>query len=156
VRGEKVRGEKVRGARSLRKGRTDAERKLWLRLRDRRLSGAKFRRQHPVGPFVVDFACLESGLVVELDGSQHALRRDADAARTSFLEERGFRVPRSWQNDVLTNLDGVLVRIAEGLRTPPPAPLPRGERENETPKREREDENPRPRKGGEGRVRGKS
>jgi very-short-patch-repair endonuclease len=125
----------VRGnARSLRRGQTDAERKLWSRLRDRRLNGVKFRRQHPVGPFVADFASLELGIVIELDGGQHALQRAADVARIRVLEERGYRILRFWDNDVLTNIDGVLERIAEFLRTPHPNPLPKGEREQEDPR----------------------
>ena len=93
------------------------------------------------------------GLVIELDGGQHAQLREKDAARTRFLEERGFRVLRFWDNDVLLNLDAVLERIAEALRDPHPDPLPgrEGEEENPRPRREGEEENPRPRRGrGEG------
>jgi len=137
---------RVRGARSLRSRQTDAERKLWSRLRDRRLNGVRFRRQHPVGPFVADFASLELGLVIELDGGQHAPQRAADVARTRFLEERGFRILRFWDDDVLTNIDGVLERIAEFLRsfTPTLSLEGRGSRKTLAPE------------GGEGRVRGSS
>jgi very-short-patch-repair endonuclease len=121
-------------ARTLRQSQTDAERKLWRRLRDRRLTEFKFRRQHPIGPFIADFCCIEARLIVELDGSQHALHRNSDATRTVFLEAEGFRVLRLWDNEILTNIDGVLQRIALALRVdhrPSPCPLPRGERDGE-------------------------
>jgi len=127
VRGE-VRETPRRYARDLRRHQTDAERRLWRRLRDRQLAGAKFRRQHPIGQYIVDFCCLEAKLVVELDGGQHAARRATDTERTAFLEAQGYRVLRFWNNDVLSNLDGVLQRIAEALRHPHPGPLPERER----------------------------
>jgi very-short-patch-repair endonuclease len=111
-------------ASSLRQRQTDVERKLWLELRDRRLCGAKFRRQAPVGPYVVDILCLEARLTVELDGGQHA---DEHCARQQWLESQGYRVLRFWNNEVIENLPGVLVVIAEALT---PA-LCRRERENE-------------------------
>ena len=114
-------------ARRLRGEITDAEKILWARLRDRQLCGAKFRRQHPIGPFITDFCCLEHALVVELDGGQHAEQMDSDAARSHFLESRGYRVLRFWNNDVLSNCAGVLERIAEALKSPHPCPLPKGE-----------------------------
>ena len=114
-------------ARKLRRQQTDVETKLWMRLRDRQLCGAKFRRQHPIGPYIVDFCCVESSLVVELDGGQHAEQAAADLARTNFLESRGHRVLRFWNNDVLTNLAGVVERIIEVLKSPHPCPLPKGE-----------------------------
>jgi len=121
---------RVRGyARQLRHDQTDAERKLWSRLRDRRFQDAKFRRQHPIGKYIVDFCCVESKIVVELDGGQHALRRGADVARTRFLKAQGYRVLRFWDNELLTNIDGVLARIAEALH-PHPNPLPERERES--------------------------
>jgi very-short-patch-repair endonuclease len=106
VRGWKVRGWKARGreevsavresprdyTRGLRRRQTDAERRLWARLRDRRLLGAKFVRQEPIGPYVVDFCCRELKLIVELDGGQHALCVAYDAGRTDFLEQLGYRV----------------------------------------------------------------
>ncbi len=97
-------------ARDLRQQMTDAERFLWSRLR-RRFLGAKFRRQVPLGPYIVDFACLRSHLVVEVDGGQH-LESTADAARDRWLVENGFRVLRFWNHEFLQNLDGVLARIA--------------------------------------------
>lgn len=109
-------------ARKLRENQTDVEGKLWSRLRDRQLSGVKFRRQHPIGPFIVDFCCLERGLIVELDGGQHAKRNAADQQRTRFLEGVGYQVLRFWDNDVLSNLDGVLEKISQALEDPHPRP----------------------------------
>jgi very-short-patch-repair endonuclease len=103
-------------ARSLRHRSTDVERKLWSRLRDRRLMGFKFKRQAPRGRYVVDFLCAEAGVVVEVDGSQHATHRSqADRRRSADLQRDGLTVLRFWNNDVLTNLDGVLTVIAEVL-----------------------------------------
>jgi very-short-patch-repair endonuclease len=116
-------------ARQLRRDQTDAEQTLWARLRDRQLCGAKFRRQHPVGPFVADFCCTQRRLVVELDGGQHAVEVAADEKRSRFLETQGYRVLRFWNHDVLTNTDAVLERIAEVLIDPHPCPLPGRARE---------------------------
>jgi very-short-patch-repair endonuclease len=117
-------------ARELRKAQTDTERRLWLCLRDRRLRGAKFRRQHPIGPYGADFCCPERRLVIELDGGQHASRVEADTRRTAFIEAHGLRVLRFWDNDVSGILDGVLRRIADALTDPHPNPLPERERES--------------------------
>jgi len=111
-------------ARGLRKRQTDAERRLWARLRDRRLLGAKFARQVPIGPYVVDFCCREAKLIIELDGGQHATQGH-DADRTVFLECLGYRVLRFWDNDALANPDGVLQRIAQQLNPMHPRPSPR-------------------------------
>ena len=100
-------------ARRQRRQATDAENKLWLHLRSRQLDGVKFRRQQPVGDFIVDFCALDVKLVVELDGGQHAERLVQDAERSAFLERSGYRVLRFWNNQVLENLDAVLERIAE-------------------------------------------
>ena len=94
---------------------TDAERLLWRHLRNRQLGGFKFRRQHSFPPYIVDFACSEKRLIVELDGSQHALTMEADEQRTKFLEEKGFRVIRFWNNEILGSTEAVLVRILELL-----------------------------------------
>jgi very-short-patch-repair endonuclease len=121
-------------ARELRASSTDAERLLWLKLRDRRIMGAKFRRQVPFPPYTVDFCCFEAKLIVEVDGSQHAERMKQDAARTRRLEGDGFTVIRFWNNDVLTNTDGVLEAILTELNTrgaPFIAPPPRPRTENE-------------------------
>lgn len=97
----------------LRVYRTEAEDHLWQALRNRGLSGHKFRFQHSLGPFVVDFACLGARLIVEVDGGQHG--EEADARRTAFLEAQGFRILRFWNQDVLTNRDGVLAAIQAAL-----------------------------------------
>jgi very-short-patch-repair endonuclease len=102
--------------RYLRANMTDAERKLWHQIRDRRLAGAKFRKQVTIHPFVVDFLCIEKRLVVEIDGSQHT--SESDAARTAFLQSRGYRVIRFWNNDVLNNLPAVLEAIRIALDKP--------------------------------------
>ena len=96
-------------ARSLRRNATNPERHLWQRLRARQLAGCKFRRQVTVGPYIVDFLCLDARLVVEADGGQHS--EDADTTRTAFLTSRGFRVIRFWNHDVLANIEGVLEAI---------------------------------------------
>ena len=98
-------------ARGLMRRSTDAEQLVWQHLRDRRLGGFKFRRQHPIGRYVVDFVCLECRLVVELDGSQHMVNRTADAKRTRDLVQAGYRVLRFWDNDVLRNTGAVLASI---------------------------------------------
>jgi very-short-patch-repair endonuclease len=102
-------------ARRLRQNSTDAERRMWSALRDRRLTRYKFRRQHPVGDFIIDFACTESRLAIELDGGQHA-DDPADIHRTAWLEGQGWKVIRFWNNDILTNTDGVLQAILRALR----------------------------------------
>lgn len=103
-------------ARELRRNSTEAERRLWSRLRKRQLDGVRFRRQVPIGPYVVDFACLAERLVVEIDGGQHALDADRDAARTAWLETRGYRILRFWNNEMLENLEGVCGRVLQSLR----------------------------------------
>ncbi len=114
--------------RKLRNNPTDAEALLWRQLRGRQLEGCKFRRQHPFLDFILDFACLERKLVVELDGGQHADSTAYDARRTAALEDNGFTVLRFWNNDVFKNMDGVLEVILRTLRaraTPsPPKPSP--------------------------------
>jgi very-short-patch-repair endonuclease len=97
----------------LRRDMTDDEWKLWLALRDRRLDGFKFRRQSTIGPYIVDFLCIEMRLIVELDGGQH--NETADAARTRYLEERGYHVLRFWNNEVDDAFEGVLDTIKATL-----------------------------------------
>ena len=114
-------------ARRLRQNMTETERRLWSRLRGGQLNGLKFRRQHPIPPYIVDFYCEASQLVIELDGSQH--NEVADRARTRFLEQQGLVVLRYWDHEVLRQIDAVLeaiVNMAEG-RTLTPTPLPSGE-----------------------------
>ena len=107
-------------ARRLRHDQTDAERRLWSRLRGRQCGGAKFRRQHPVPPFITDFCCVERRLVVELDGSQHAATPEADLRRTQFLQSEGYKVLRFWDTEVLQQLDAVVDVIQRALQTPSP------------------------------------
>ena len=115
-------------AKRLREDSTDAEKKLWYWLRNRRLAGAKFRRQLPIGPYIADFACVEAQLIVELDGGQHADRVEHDEVRSAFLASKGFRVLRFWNNDVLLHTEDVLSVILQALDpSPPPSPLERGE-----------------------------
>jgi very-short-patch-repair endonuclease len=98
----------------LRRASTDAERRMWSALRYRRLAKYKFRRQHPIGPYIVDFACTRHALVIELDGSQHA-DNTADARRTAFLQWQGWRVIRFWNNEVLSNTSEVIGSILRTL-----------------------------------------
>jgi very-short-patch-repair endonuclease len=105
-------------ARELRKGMTDAERKLWSALRQGN-SGFKFRRQEPIGPYVADFVCFEKKLVVEVDGGQH-MDSPQDRVRDGWLQSRGFTVLRFWNREVLRNRRGVTERIQEMLRPPHP------------------------------------
>ena len=108
--------EKTPLARRLRRDETQAEALLWRRIRARALLGRKFRRQHSIGPYVVDFVCIEARLVIELDGGQHNRGAEGASQRTAFLERRGFRVLRFFNNDVLANFDGVLERITCALQ----------------------------------------
>ncbi len=102
-------------ARRLRHEETEAERFLWARLRARQLSGAKFRRQCPIGPFITDFCCLEHRLIVELDRGQHASEVKKDEARTDFLRKPGYEVLRIWDHEVFRETELVLQRIADSL-----------------------------------------
>jgi len=100
---------------------TDAERKVWFALKDRRIAAFKFHRQVPVGPYIADFLCFELRLIIEVDGGQHA-DSVRDVERDNWLTQNEFRVLRFWNNDVLRNLEGVLTRLAEQLdRTPHPS-----------------------------------
>jgi very-short-patch-repair endonuclease len=112
MRGAKVVKTKI--ARRLRRDSTDAERKLWHRLRSRSMVGFKFVRQEPIGPYVVDFICREQRLIVELDGGQHADSK-SDVARDQWLSEHHHRVLRFWNNDVMANTDGVVETIVKAL-----------------------------------------
>ena len=108
---------KQAAARDLRKTMTPAETALWQRLRGKRLDGWHFRRQHAVGPFIVDFFCAKAKLVLEVDGPIHNRQVEYDAERTAWLEnERGYRVIRFSNEDVLTDIEEVLARIREALR----------------------------------------
>ncbi len=105
----------INRARELRRRQTDAEAVLWARLRARQVAGAKFRRQYPIPPFIVDFCCVERRLIVEVDGGQHATATEEDRARTEHLEALGYRVLRFWNNEVLSQLDAVLEVIARAV-----------------------------------------
>jgi very-short-patch-repair endonuclease len=112
-------------ARELRRNSTDAERWLWQRLRDRQLLGHKFRRQAPMGPYIVDFICRARKLVIEVDGSQHGQQEDYDEGRTQFLATQGYRVLRYWNNEVLQQGEAVLESIVQALLAPHPNSSPR-------------------------------
>jgi very-short-patch-repair endonuclease len=119
--------------RKLRREPTEAEKRLWYKLRAGQLDGHKFVRQIGIGPYIVDFACRDAKLIVEVDGGQHA-DSSKDAERTAFLNELGYRVMRFWNNEVLSNTDGILEMIVAALapdqrqadrsNAPHPDPLP--------------------------------
>jgi len=113
-------------ARALRANSPDAERRLWYYLRGRRMSGFRFRRQVPIGRYVVDFVCIRARLIVELDGGQHAESVIEDLERTLYLARGGFRVIRFWNDEVLQRTDAVLESVLEALiqACPHPDPLP--------------------------------
>jgi len=108
-------------ARELRKNSTEVEKKMWGILRNRQLEQYKFRRQQPIGPYIVDFICQDKMLVVELEGSQHAEQQSYDERRTKFLESKGYRVLRFWNNEITENVEGVYDRIYQDVSTPHPA-----------------------------------
>jgi very-short-patch-repair endonuclease len=114
----------VSRARTLRRNLTDAERALWYRLRHQQL-GVRFRRQHPLGNYIVDFVCLDRKLVVEVDGSQH-LESQRDQERDQWLHAAGYRVLRFWNHEVLGQTQDVLEAIYRALNTPTPALPPQG------------------------------
>ncbi|MCL2297747.1 MAG: endonuclease domain-containing protein [Proteobacteria bacterium] len=108
-------------AKTLRKYQTDAEQKLWFHLRGKRFDGVKFKRQKPIGSYIVDFVAVNERLVIELDGGQHQKRMAYDQARTAYLESRGYRVLRFWNNECLAETEAVLESIRLALS---PTPLP--------------------------------
>ena len=110
--------EPRRFARILRHRQTSFEEALWHQLRARRLDGAKWRRQVPLGPYTADFLCLDAKLIVEVDGAQHASRAGYDAGRTRDLRDMGFEVLRFTNEEVRRDLDGVLTRIQAAQRRP--------------------------------------
>src|SRR5690606_1104981 len=103
-------------ARQLRRTMTDAEKLLWRHLRDRQLAGKKFRRQQPLGPYVLDFVHFDSRVVVEADGSQHS-ESEYDVQRDTWLKQRGFRVLRFWNNEILLNTEQVLAVILSAVES---------------------------------------
>jgi very-short-patch-repair endonuclease len=110
-------------ARRLRHAVNDAEKRLWRHLRRLTLQGSHFRRQVPIGPYVVDFACLAARLIIELDGSQHSkdANRARDQARARWLEKEHYRVVRFWNNEIVGNIDGVMQMIYVELYGSPDA-----------------------------------
>jgi len=100
-------------ARNLRKNSTDAENLIWNIVRNRRFYGLKFKRQYPIGKYIVDFVCIEKKLIIELDGGQHNIQDNinSDNERTLFLESSGYKVLRFWNNDIFNNLDSVLEKL---------------------------------------------
>jgi very-short-patch-repair endonuclease len=99
----------------LRADATEAEKKLWLRLRKKQLCGFQFRRQYSIGPFFVDFVCLQARLIIEVDGSQHADQEEQDESRSEFLRANGYTVLRFWNFEVMSHIDSVVERIADVL-----------------------------------------
>ena len=126
--------ERVRvRARELRKGQTDAEALMWSKLRARQVLGLKFRRQHPVGNYFADFACIEVGLIVELDGGQHGEEEAAeyDERRTAHLAAAGFQVLRFWNNEVLNETEAVMEKLFQTVQTLTPTLSRKREREQD-------------------------
>jgi very-short-patch-repair endonuclease len=111
-------------SRQLRKNQTAAEKKLWGYLKSKQLNGLKFRRQEPIGSYIVDFVCFENKLVIELDGSQHMENTEIDFARDAWLESQGFVVLRFWDNEVLSSIDGVTAVIYNFCSNHPPLTPP--------------------------------
>jgi len=101
----------TQAARELRKNSTDAERLLWKYLKAKQLDGLKFRRQEQIGRFIADFVCFEQKLIIEADGGQHALEAEKDQERTVWLNTQGFTVLRFWNNEILSNIEGVIDAI---------------------------------------------
>jgi len=99
----------------MRRDQTEAEAKLWSRLRAHRMGGVHFRRQHAVGNYIVDFCSIRRRLAIEVDGSQHLEQEEYDGERTRFLESQGYRVLRFWNEDVMNNIDAVLNTIREAI-----------------------------------------
>ncbi|HTQ39693.1 MAG TPA: endonuclease domain-containing protein [Pirellulales bacterium] len=108
-------------AKKLRRSLTDTERFVWSRMRGRRFAQFKFRRQVPLGEYIVDFVCFKQRLIIELDGGQHSVQQSYDAQRTCWLESQGFAVLRFWNHDVLQDWDTVAEVIWQKLQTEPPA-----------------------------------
>jgi len=120
--------EKVlNNAKALRTNQTDAEQRLWYHLRAHRFMNFKFKRQKPVGSYIVDFVCMERRLIIEIDGGQHADQVEYDQRRDAWLRNQGYTVLRFWNNEVLQQLEGVLERIRLAL-TLSPDPSPTGGR----------------------------
>lgn len=120
----------LKNAKDLRTHSTEVEKLIWSKFRNRQFLNLKFRRQHPIPPYIVDFFCEEISLIIELDGGQH--NDDADKIRSEFLQSRGYTIFRYWNNDALKNTEGVLEDIMIKIKNiinpaPHPNPLPKGE-----------------------------
>jgi very-short-patch-repair endonuclease len=111
-------------ARSLRRDMTDAEKSVWRIVRLYQIDGHRFRRQVPLGRYIADFVCHDARLIIEIDGGQHQGSAPQEAERACFLQDQGYRVLRFWNNEVLSNLEGVRAKIAETLRSHPLPTLP--------------------------------
>ena len=113
-----MRDEATQRARVLRRDGSRAERICWELLRAHRMVGLKFRRQHPIGPYFADFACVAHKLVIEIDGDHHAFQKEADARRTAMMEREGWRVLRFWANHVVENPEGIWAEIERAVSGP--------------------------------------
>lgn len=120
----RIKPERAGRARSLRREMTFAEQRMWNALRSKQINHLRFRRQHPIGPYIADFACISAKLIIEIDGGQHQEQAAYDERRTAFLQQQGWRVLRFWSNDVLSNLEGVLAKVANALTATPHPGLP--------------------------------
>jgi len=125
-------------AKSLRKNNTDIEKLVWRYLKARQFEGIKFRRQQPIGKYIVDFVCFEKKIIIEIDGGQHSVAKERDEERDNWLSGQGFKVLRFWNNEILENIEGVLELIRNHcLLHPPLNPLPsrEGKIQREAPSR---------------------
>ena len=112
----------LENAKELRRTQTDAERKLWYQLRAHRFMGKKFKRQKPIGRYVVDFVCLEAKLIIELNGGQHAENTDYDKERDAWLSKQGYTVLTFWDNELMGEMESVLEQIRLAMLPPLPNP----------------------------------
>ncbi len=119
-------------ARELRKNPTESEQALWKHLRMRQLGGYKFRRQQPIGPYIVDFVSFEKRVIIEVDGGQHSQQVEYDSKKTVWLEDLGYQVLRFWNNQVLKEIEAVKAIVSkvleDGVNTPHLNPPPQGGR----------------------------
>jgi 16S rRNA processing protein RimM len=112
--------------RQLRRNMTKAEKIFWFQVRNRRFENLKFKRQFPIPPYIVDFICEDHNLIIEIDGGQHN-ESETDQVRDKFLQDNGYKILRFWNNDVLNNIEGVMMKISNHLSIPSPRPSPKGE-----------------------------
>ena len=117
----------LENAKALRRNQTDAEQRLWYHLRAHRFMGLKFKRQKPIGRYIVDFVCMEKQLIIELDGGQHSEQVAYDQQRDTWLHGQGYTVLRFWNNEVMQQLEGVLEQIHLALSPGPSPASGRGE-----------------------------